>query len=234
MGFLAPAIPFAIKAGATIGTSLLGSKLSKSKPNPQAQNALNQQSQAQAASLAGGKNLLSQGQQTTQPVLNYWSSILSGNRGAMTSALGPELSRMGQGYQQAAQTSAALSPRGGPSAAFLSQLPFQQQRDTTQLFQTMRPQAAQQMGSLGNNLLSHGANLMSTSTAAGRGIADSMYQQQQLEAERGKSMGAGLFDILQKYGFPAIDKILKGGGGGTPTGVPPPGTNPNDNGPWKY
>src|SRR5689334_2225188 len=124
MGFLAPAIPAIIGAGASIGSSLIGSKLGNVNPTPAEQTALNLTSQAQKTGINAGTGLLGMGQSTIQQPLNYWSSILSGNRGAITSAMAPEISRIGQGYNQAATTSAALNPRGGPSASFLSQLPF--------------------------------------------------------------------------------------------------------------
>lgn len=219
MPFLAPALPIIGKAALGLGSSLLGNKLAKSKNTDQAQDALNMTQQSQREATAGGKNLLALGTTTTQPVLNYWSSILSGNRGQMASALAPEASQISHGYQQAANTSAALMPRGGPSASFLGELPFQQQRDVSSLFQSARPQAASQLGGLGMNLLSHGTNLIQASTGAGRGILEQQQQQKLLEAERGKSIGAGLFDILQKYGFDALDKMLKRGGGGSSGGT---------------
>src|SRR5438876_2875479 len=143
MPFLAPFIPLIASAGASVGSSLLGSKLAQASPRPAEQKVqdllgqsmqMGQQTAQQVTPQA--QNLLSMGAGGYQPVLNYWSSLLSGNRGAMTGAMGPEISRIGQGYQTATNTSAALNPRGGPSASFLSELPFQHQRDVTSLLQT--------------------------------------------------------------------------------------------------
>lgn len=225
MSFLTPFLPAIAKGGAAIGSSLLGSKLSKSSPTPTEQNALNQDTQAQQlgldtakSTIPGAQNLISMGSAAYQPVLNYWSSILSGNRGAVTSAMAPEISRIGQGYNTAANTSAALSARGGPSSSFLSELPFAQQRDVTSLLQTARPAAANSLFQAGQGVAQTGTNLLSTavnsiygSTAAGRDILNSEENRRKLETERGKSIGTGLFDMIQKYGFPAIDKIFKQG-----------------------
>src|SRR5215470_7803504 len=127
--------------------------------------------------LPQGQNLLTMGAQQMQSPMNYWSSILSGNRGLATSALAPEISRIGQGYQAASNASAALSPRGGPSAAFNSELPFAQQRDVANLLQTARPQAAgsllgaaQNLGGLGSNLIGSGISAIYGATQAGRDI----------------------------------------------------------------
>lgn len=214
-------LPYAIKGGLALGGSLLASKLSKSKPTELESNVLSQDANTAKTSAQTGANVLNMGANATQPVLNYWASILSGNRAATTSALAPEISRIGEGYRTASNTSAALNPRGGPSASFLSEVPYQQQRDVSTLLQSARPAAAQSLGTMGNNLLSNGTNLLYASTAAGRNILEQQRQQKLLEAERGKSIGTGLFDLIQKYGFPAIDNIFKGRGGDTPadTGI---------------
>jgi len=167
--------------------------------------------------------------------MNYWSSILSGNRGLATSALAPEISRIGQGYQTAANTSAALMPRGGPSAAFMSELPFAQQRDVSSLLQSARPAAAgsllgaaQNIGGLGSSLLGSGISAIYGATQAGRDIINQQQQAQAAAAARGNAIGGGLFDLVNKFGMPALDKVL-GGLGNKPnikTGSPGYPTGP--------
>lgn len=230
MPFIPPMIGAAmIGGGASIGSSLLGAKLSKANPTPAEQNVLNLQAQGmrQGQGLANaiapqGQSLIGMGSAGYQPVLNYWSSLLSGNRGQMTSAMAPEIQRIGEGYQTAGQTSAALMPRGGPSASFLSELPFQQQRDVSSLLQTARPAAAQGLfqtaqgaTGAGGGILGQAVNAMYGSTAAGRDILQQQQNMRQLEQQRGQSVGAGLFDMFQKYGEPALAGILNRGAGGT-------------------
>lgn len=210
MPFLAPFAAPLVSAGASIGSSILGSKLTKAKPSAMEQQVLNQNMEAQKLGMDTGKNLIGMGTNTIQPVLNYWSSILSGNRGQMTSAMAPEISRIGQGYQTAANTSAALQPRGGPGASFMSELPFQQQRDVSTLLQQARPQAAGALGGLGGGILGQGANALYASTAAGQNILQQQEAMRKLEAERGKSVGGGLFDIFTKYGMPALQAQFPG------------------------
>lgn len=222
MPFIVPFLPMIAKAGAMAGGSLLANKLSKAKPTTPESTVLSQDAESQKlgldtakSTLPGAQNLIGMGSGAFQPVLNYWSSILSGDRGKMTSAMAPEISRIGEGYKTAGETSAALNPRGGPSASFLSELPFSQQRDVTSLLQGARPAAATgllnagtQTTNAGSSLLTNAINAIYGSTAAGRDILNQQQNQKELEATRGKSIGAGLFDLIQKYGFPAIDKIL--------------------------
>src|SRR5262245_17521850 len=132
MSFILPALKFLAPFGAQLGTTAIGNKLAGGPQTTPLQDQVFKQQLAAGQLgmdtarqlLPQGHNLLTMGAQQMQSPMNYWSSILSGNRGLATSALAPEISRIGQGYQTAANTSAALSPRGGPSAAFLSELPL--------------------------------------------------------------------------------------------------------------
>ena len=235
MPFLAPLIPILAPLGAQLGTAALGNKLAGGPQTTPLQDQVFQQQLAagklgmQTAQqlLPQGQNLLTMGAQQMQSPMNYWSSILSGNRGLATSAMAPEISRIGQGYQTAANTSAALMPRGGPSAAFMSELPFSQQRDVSSLLQSARPQAAgsllgaaQNLGGLGSSLLGSGISALYGATQAGRDIIDQQQKAQEAAAERGEKMGQGLFGLVNQYGMPVLDKWLKGLGKNAPN-IPP-------------
>jgi len=117
-------------------------------------------------------------------------------------------------------------PRGGPSASFNAELPFAQQRDVANLLQTARPQAAgsllgaaQNIGGLGSSLLGSGISAIYGATQAGRDIISQQQQAQAAAAARGNAIGGGLFDLVNKYGMPLLDKVLKGGLGGGGGGV---------------
>src|SRR5262245_38112445 len=134
MPFLAPALPFLIQAGAGIGSSLLGSKLSGGAGGLEKQQ-LADLLKGQMGSISQGRelasslgpqanNILGMATRSFSPVAGYWSGLLSGNRSRAMGVLAPEISRINEGYDAANRQSAALSPRGGPSAAFLSETPF--------------------------------------------------------------------------------------------------------------
>jgi hypothetical protein len=211
--------PFAIpliKAGIGLGASALGGQLSRQRLSPAEEEAQRNAARAGRIGINAGGDLLSMGAQAYNPVVNYLSQILSGQGGALTSAAGPEISRIGQGYGEAARTSAALNPRGGPSAEFNAELPFMQQRDITQLIQGLRPQAAGQLGGAAGNILGNAINALYLGTNAGRGVLESEQMRRQREAQRGEAIGASIFDLIDKHGFDAILKMFQrsGGGGG--------------------
>ena len=118
-----------VTGGSIFGASMLGNKLVKSSPSELEQQQLAQMAQTGQRGQQTSANLFDMGMPAAQQPIDYWSAILSGDRSKMTSAMGPELSRIGGSYQQAGQTSATLNPRGGPTPDFLSQQPYNQQRD---------------------------------------------------------------------------------------------------------
>lgn len=219
----AAVLPSIIGAGATLGAGALGSKLSKSKPSLLEQQQLDRSAKEADLGLAErqrgaemSRNLFDLGQPAVQQPLNYWASILSGDRSKMTSALGPELSRIGGGYQQAGQTAAALNPRGGPTPDFLSQQPYSQQRDVSTMFQQARPQAAGQLAGTGSNLLANAINALYGSTAAGRDVLNFEQARRERDRESGISIGRTIYDIFypaQGQGGLAsiLGDIFKGG-----------------------
>lgn len=192
-------LPAIIGAGATVGSTVIGSKLAKSKPSTLEQQQLDLATEASKRGSEMSKNLFDMGMPATRQPIDYWSSILSGDRSKMASAMGPELSRIGEGYQQAGQTSAALMPRGGPTPDFLSQQPYNQQRDVSTMFQQQRPGAAQQLAGSGSNLLANAINALYGSTAAGRDVLN----YEQARRERDRAAGAGIGKTIYDIFYPA-------------------------------
>lgn len=260
MPFLAPAIPFLAKAGIGLGASILGSKIGGKLTGPSGtektildaqMDALKrgQQMSAEAFPVGmeaarGGIGALQSGIGATRgamerlnPVIDYWSRLLSGNRGEMTSVLAPELNQIADNYRAAQMASANLTPRGGGRASLMQALPFQQARDVSTLLQTLRPQAAQglgqtvgqlgglagQIGSLGSGLMSGGSNLLSSAnqsllagTTAGRSILEFEAERRKRAVESGQGIGNFLHGILGNL------KIGGGGFGGGGAKLPLP------------
>lgn len=204
-----PLLALALKGGLALGSSLLGNKLGKVKPNPQEDQTLKLLQGSMQANQQTGQNLVHMGQQTIGQPLNYYQGILSGNRGDIQSALQPELNRVNEGFQNARQTSAELMPRGGARASQIGALPFQQQQAQSELMQGARPQAAGALGGLAGQLMQSGIGAISTASSQGRDILNQNQRMRELEAQRGQSIGSGLFDLVQKFGFPAIDQLMK-------------------------
>lgn len=213
---------------APLASAAFGSLLSRSRQSDEEKAVLRNTAEAQRIGLGAGKDMLSMGTTAYHPVVNYLSELLSGNNAALTSAAGPEIFKIGEGYRTAGRTSAALNPRGGPSAEFSAELPWAQQRDITHLLQGLRPQAAGQLGSAAGNILGNAVNSLYLSTNAGREILNSEQARRQREAANGEAIGSSIFDFLTKYGDKGgkngLDQIMqlfsRGAGAGAPRDLP--------------
>ena len=237
MPFLLPFAPALIGAAGAIGGSLIGRKAGAGSANQkQAYNLLNYNAQLaprQAQQLFGqgqqltgkGMNLLDRAQGAAGGAQSYFQQLLSGSPAATTSALAPDISRIRDTSQQALQSTSTLAPRGGGRSGTLFNLPFQQQAQTSGLYNMVRPMAARgllDVGGLFGNLglgtagvglgaAGVGTNLLNAGNyAAGTmfGGANNLAMQ---GAQAGAAGGQGIFDILRSLPW---DKILKGGAGG--------------------
>jgi hypothetical protein len=227
--------PLGASLGGGIGLSLLGSRLGQRSFTPQEQQVLAGNLQAAQTGLTSGQQMVGMGLPAMRTALGYYTPLVTGDRAAMTSVLSPELGQIAGSFGQAQRTSAALSPRGGPSAAFQSNLPWQQAGAVSNLFQSVRPGAAQALTGAANQALGQGTNALYASTAAGRNILGATEALRNLSAQQGANIGRGLFGTFQQYGMPALQKAwpnifgggtpgqpqnpFPGGGGGGPTQV---------------
>jgi hypothetical protein len=141
------------------------------------------------------------------PVIDYWSRILSGNRGAAMSALSPEIARMGDQNTAEMRAASELMPRTGGRATLMQQMPFQQMRGVQSLFQSQRPQAATQMGNMGNTLMSNSINALNAGTSAGRDIMDYQLRKQLADRQLGGQLGGQMADAVDTGG---LTKLLQG------------------------
>lgn len=215
-----------IPYGIGLAGSLIGGKLA-GKKTPQEEAALKTQqdnmtaAQGYAKTASGaGTDLVNLAGRSFSPVIDYWSRILSGDRGSMTSLMNPEISRIGEGYKTAAATSTSLMPRGGPRADVLAEMPFNQQRDVSTLLQGARPQAAVALGQtgaaaggVGGNLISNSINALNSSTSAGRSMLDYTAQRRDADRATGTGLGRTIFDLLKNFKMGGGSK-----GKGTSTG----------------
>lgn len=222
--FALPAIiPAAIGAAGSIGGALLSRPSSQQKNAMQSAADLNAQ---QAQNVAQGRDLATQytGMATPaiQNALNYWNTLLHGDRTAMSTALAPEVSQIGQGIASATDTTSQFAPRGGARTTTLANLPYNQQGQVSSLYQTLRPAAATAVGQLGTQAASLGSGFLSGSTAAANdaasnylnmvGVLEGLRQNQQRTAA---NIGSGLYTWAKGIDW---SKIFGGSGSTTNAG----------------
>lgn len=106
-----------------------------------------------------GAGVIGKGLSTLQSPLAYWQAILSGGP-EMTAALSPEIQRISQGYAQASNAVRQFAPSGGGRASLMTQLPYKQAADVSNLFSTIRPKAAEGVRGIAGDISGVGKNLL--------------------------------------------------------------------------
>lgn len=203
--FAIKAAPYLFKAGAMIGGSLLGKKLSG--PSKEQKTAMGASTQATQQLGGMAPPLMQQGQQLTQAggqnlgaAGDYYRNILS-NRGAARESLAPETTNALE-YYRGAEGKAKRTMRGGSRDYALAELDRQKVGQIAGFLPQARANAAQgatgvggtQVGA-GTNLAGTGVNAASNAAYASGGLFNQASQLRQQQQEGGKQWGGLLYDI---------------------------------------
>lgn len=163
-----------------------------------------------------GGFLTRQGQENLDDPLNFYQSIIGGDRTNMMQTLAPEISAINAQYQ-APLTEAKLQ---GRESSLVPDIEAQRQGRISDLMFGLRPQAADKLSSIAMSLLNQGGNTMSDVSGKlvdynviMRGIQQ---QGQARSSSMWSSLGGSLGNILSGI-------LTPGGGGGTAGSVPKAG-----------
>lgn len=223
MPFLAPLVPFLPAIGGAIGGLFGGGEGGRGTSKQQDQDIIGalsgniqQGSQFARDIFPSAQGLLGRAEQGFGPVLNYYSTLLGGDRGAISSLLAPEIESIGDQYQGVLRSGRQLAPRGGGSSAMFTELPFERARDVGSLISGARPQAAAglasaagEAGRIGVGAGQVASNLLSGAGAGGSSILRSGLESRAQGFGQGAATGRGIFDILNTIPW---GKIFGGGG----------------------
>jgi hypothetical protein len=232
---LAPLIPAIIGAGASVGTSLInksgrsGSSSSSLLPPGLDTNALSGligQQKDLAGFLTGeGKSMLTEGKGTLNQPMDFYQSLLGGDRTKLMESLAPEIAAINAQFRQPLKE-ATLTGRG---SSLVPDLEGGRQSAISNLIFSGRPQAADKLTSIAQGLMSLGTQQVGMGgnvlgQAAGevldynsliRGIqAQTRNDSANMLGSLGSSFGPLLADILRGV----FDK--SGSGGSSTMGTP--------------
>lgn len=225
---MAAAVPFALKAGAMIGGSLLGKKLSGPSG---AQKSATAGTQASAAQLGGmAPPLMKQGQQMTEAggqnlgaAGDYYRNILS-NRQSARESLAPEMQSALEFYK-GAESKTKRTQRGGSRDYALAELDRQKTGQLAGMLPAARSMAAQGAGSVGGTQVGAGSaaantgvNAASNAAYVNSGLFNQASQVRNQEQEGGKGWGNLLYDVAGMIpwgkkggGAPSASTLFQGG-----------------------
>jgi hypothetical protein len=205
---VAALLPTIIGAGGSaLGGWLGGRKSGEEKAALGAQtSALQSQTKIGEEAAGAGRTFTGLATPALTNALNFWQTVLGGDRTTLSSLLGPELSRYASGQQQAMSQVSQFAPRGGGRTSTLAEMPFTTARATGDLFSTLRPQAAGQLGSLGTNVAQLGLGAFGVGSGAQRDVAQGYLAQVQAAQRNrewatmiGGKLGSSLWTEAKKY-----------------------------------
>ena len=140
--------------------------------------------------LGKGLKTMDTGLTTLQGPLDYWTKILGGDTGYTSSLVSssPEYKATSAQYAGAERSAATSLPRGGFRSTTLAGLPFEKAGKVSDMFQALRPQAAQAVAGIGQTQAQIGQGQAALGTAEqGLGIEQIMGALQGLLQRRGQN-----------------------------------------------
>lgn len=237
MGFLAPAVPWIIKGGAMLGSSLLSKKVAQGAQNsamkrsPEEQTALSGAQAAGTSLQQGGTSLIKQGQSTVQSGLDtlqqptsYWSKLLGGNRAQMSQATAGARAGITDIYRGAERGIERSGVRGAARDVQKGELNRDRAGKIAGLTTGVQPAAAEALAGIGGNtaqlggqLSGQGGSLLGASgnifsDLLGQGQKNRQYGRQEGE-KAGGGIGSILFDIIRGIAGTKFGGKSSGGGG---------------------
>lgn len=120
---------------------------------------------------------------TTQPAVDYWSKILSGDPRALTEATAPTANALSQVFSGATNNASQNTPAGGARNVMLAQLPQMQAQQVGNFLLGLQPQAATNLNQLAQTQGQIGSGTVSAGFGSGQlgigtaGIGTNLYQQ---------------------------------------------------------
>lgn len=131
--------------------SFLGGQSAESKArSAQIGDIANTQQQVGADATARGNKAFKWLKQSAVPVKDFWTGLLNGDTNSITSLISPEISNINQQYDNQQQALDTFTPRGGTRASGNTMLATDRANAITNLFNKVRPMAAEGLTNLSN------------------------------------------------------------------------------------
>jgi hypothetical protein len=201
-----PAVPALIGVAGSLGSAWLGSRAAKSamQRSPEELDALTANTALARQSATQGSQLFSRSMPAVGNALNYYQTLLSGNRAARTAAMAPEAESVANAYEGANQAINRGYVRGGVRDTALAENARAKAGQIARLTTGVRPMAAQGMADIGSRLMGAGQQSVGTAAGINQGTIASGTQNRLIGMQAGqettRSLGAIFARLLALYG----------------------------------
>lgn len=208
-----PAVPALITAGASVGSSLYASHAANSaaknaaKRTPEELALIRSQTGLADQQRKQGASLFANAMPGINQSLNYYRTLLSGDRAAQTAAVAPEAETIGQAYS-GADRAVRRGLTGGERDQALADNARARSGQIAHLITGRRPEAAQGVANLGAGLLGESGGFSGNAANITAGLlgneTGNRYQSNQVGQQTGANtaaqLGAILAQLLGTYG----------------------------------
>ncbi|PYQ25564.1 MAG: hypothetical protein DMF56_27170 [Acidobacteria bacterium] len=223
-----PAVPFIVQGGLAAGSAIAGHYASKSAAagamnrSPEEQAALARQSQAATQSAQFGNQFSSLALPRVGQALNYYGTLLGGNRAAIRGAVAPETQDINEAYRGADTSLGRTYIQGGQREQALAENARAKAGQISRLIGGVRPMAAQGLSQLGLGAAQAGQQQQYIGGLLNQGLLQQGFQNRLLGQQAGANAAGqwgGLFARLSSALGPLGQK--NAGTGGTTSGKGP-------------
>lgn len=214
-----PVAPFVPLISSGIGALFGGSKSDQPNMTPQQQQAYSGATGA-AGQMTGLSKMLQQqgalGAPAYGQAINYYQTLLQGNRGAMQAAVAPAANQIADNYKGSQMNLERLGIQGGQKLQAEAELNRQKAGQLGQLTVGLQPMAAQALGNLGvqgANMIGQAGNLQGQAGNIYAGLLGQQTQMANTQYNRNQDFGSSLSKIVGQGLGGALDWWKSRGGG---------------------
>lgn len=215
MGFLAPAMPWIIQGAGMLGGALAGKKSQSNamKRSPEEQQALTGAQGIAGAAGKTGQQLLGQGGGYMGQAGNYYSTLLGGNRAAMSQAVAAPMAQLTDTYRGAERGLVRSGLQGAQRDTAMGELNRQRASQIGSLVTGVQPAAAGALGALGGHMTQTGSSLTGTAGTLYSNLLGHGFENRKYARGEGEKTGKAIGGLAAEIGKWAGGKLGKKGGG---------------------
>lgn len=178
--------------------SLFGGSSDRERAGEQKITDLTDQQQALGKRIGqgAGKDLKFAEKKALKPALNFFRTLLSGDRGAITELLSPELRQVRDNEQQQLNSIAQFGPRGGGMASAVNNVQNQTRGQIADLFQKTRPGAATALEGIASEYANIGLGRYGLEQQGLNSSLGGLEFLNEMERRRQEQKGAGIGSLI--------------------------------------
>jgi hypothetical protein len=146
--------------------------------------------------MSRGKKDVKAGTKALRGPLDFYNTLLQGDRTAIGQLIAPEAKAISEGYQRAEENVAETAPRGGAVTTAMANLEGKKASQVGELYTTARSRGAEGAAGIGQMLAQIGLSQEQISTVLSSQVLQALLAQKQGEMQHGAQKSAGIGGLI--------------------------------------